>query len=53
MYKVSGGVSWALLASLASAVVFFIGAFTGYTNPTKCNNQKRKEKNGIKNRRNA
>ncbi len=38
MYKVSGGISWALLASLASAVVFFIGAFTGYTNPTKCNN---------------
>ncbi len=41
MYEINGGaVSWGLLAGLASAVVFVIGALSGYTNPTKCKNNR-------------
>ena len=38
MYKVSGGVSWGVLAGIAAAVVYVIGCFSGYTNPNKCSN---------------
>ena len=39
MYQVKGGgVSWGVLAGIAAAVVYLIGCFSGYTNPTRCNN---------------
>ncbi len=41
MYEINGGgISWGLLAGLASTVVFVIGALSGYTNPTKCKNNR-------------
>lgn len=39
MYKVEGGgVSWGIVAGIATAIVYLIGCFSGYTNPTRCNN---------------
>lgn len=39
MYQVvGGGVSWGIVAGIAAAVVYVIGFFSGYTNPTRCNN---------------
>mgnify|MGYP003298766139 CR=1 FL=1 len=38
MYQINGGVSWGILAGIASAVVFVVGFFSGYTNPSKCSN---------------
>ena len=41
MYEINGGgISIGLIAGLASAVVFIIGALSGYTNPTKCKNNR-------------
>lgn len=38
MYEVNGGVSWGIIAAFASALVFVVGCFSGYTNPNRCNN---------------
>ena len=38
MYQIEGGASWGLIAGIASAVVFIVGFFSGYTNPSKCSN---------------
>lgn len=39
MYEINGGgVCWGAVAAIASAIVFVIGALSGYTNPTKCRN---------------
>jgi hypothetical protein len=38
MYEVTGGVSWSIVAAIAAGIVYIIGVFSGYTNPTKCNN---------------
>ena len=38
MYQVNGGAAWGIIASVAAAVVFVVGFFSGYTNPSKCNN---------------
>jgi len=38
MKKVDGGASWGLIAGIAAAVVFVVGFFSGYTNPSRCNN---------------
>lgn len=38
MYKVEGGVSWAFVSGLAAAVIYIIGCFSGYTNPSRCSN---------------
>ena len=39
MKKIDGGaVSWGIVAGVAAAIVYLIGCFSGYTNPTKCNN---------------
>lgn len=38
MYQVDGGASWGLVAGIAAAVVFVVGFFSGYTNPSRCSN---------------
>jgi len=38
MYQVEGGASWGIIAGIAAAVVFVVGFFSGYTNPSKCSN---------------
>ena len=38
MYHVEGGVSWGLIAGIAAAVIYVIGCFSGYTNPSRCQN---------------
>ena len=38
MYQIEGGASWGLIAGIAAAVVFVVGFFSGYTNPSRCNN---------------
>lgn len=38
MTEINGGVSWGLIAGIASAIVFLVGIFSGYTNPSRCNN---------------
>lgn len=38
MTEVPGGVSWRLVSGIASAIVFLIGLFSGYTNPNRCRN---------------
>ena len=39
MHTIDGGaLSWGILAGIAAAVVYVIGCFSGYTNPTRCNN---------------
>ena len=38
MYQVEGGVNWSIVAGIAAAVVYVIGCFSGYTNPSRCNN---------------
>lgn len=38
MFEVNGGVAWGVIAGIAAAVVYIIGCFSGYTNPTRCNN---------------
>ncbi len=38
MYQVKGGVAWETVAAIGAAIIYLIGAISGYTNPTKCNN---------------
>jgi lactobin A/cerein 7B family class IIb bacteriocin len=39
MYSIDGGgISWGIVAGIAAAVVYIIGCFNGYTNPSKCSN---------------
>ena len=38
MYEINGGISWGIVAGIATAIVYLIGCFSGYTNPTRCNN---------------
>jgi len=38
MYQVNGGVQWAVIGGIAAAIVYLLGALSGYTNPTRCNN---------------
>lgn len=38
MYQIDGGANWGVIAGIAAAVIYVIGCFSGYTNPTRCNN---------------
>ena len=38
MYNVDGGASWGIIAGIAAAVIYVIGCFSGYTNPSRCQN---------------
>lgn len=38
MYEIEGGASWGLIAAAAAAVVYVIGFFSGFTNPSRCHN---------------
>lgn len=38
MLTVDGGASWGWIAGIAAAVIYIIGCFSGYTNPSKCSN---------------
>lgn len=38
MSQVSGGVAWGVVAGIAAALVYIVGCFSGYTNPSRCNN---------------
>ena len=38
MKKVNGGANWGLISGIAAAVVFVVGFFSGYTNPSRCSN---------------
>lgn len=38
MQQIDGGANWGLIAGIAAAVVYVIGFFSGYTNPTRCSN---------------
>ncbi|MGN1358041.1 MAG: class IIb bacteriocin, lactobin A/cerein 7B family [Bacilli bacterium] len=38
MYEINGGVAWGVIAGIAAALVYIVGCFSGYTNPTRCNN---------------
>lgn len=38
MYQVNGGIAWGIVAGLAAALVYIVGCFSGYTNPSRCSN---------------
>ncbi len=38
MMEIRGGVAWETIAVIGAAIIYIIGAISGYTNPTKCNN---------------
>lgn len=38
MHQVDGGASWGVVAGIAAALVFVVGFFSGYTNPSRCSN---------------
>ena len=39
MYKVTGGgVSWYVIGGIGALITYIIGIFSGYTNPSQCNN---------------
>ena len=38
MHEIECGASWGLIAAAAAALVYVIGFFSGYTNPSRCNN---------------
>ena len=38
MYNGEGGASWGIIAGIAAAVIYVIGCFSGYTNPSRCQN---------------
>lgn len=38
MHEIDGGVSWGLVAGIGAAIVYVIGFFSGFTNPTRCHN---------------
>lgn len=38
MHQIEGGASWGVIAGIAAAVVFVVGFFSGYTNPSRCSN---------------
>ena len=38
MYNVEGGASWGIIAGIAAAIIYVIGCFSGYTNPSRCQN---------------
>ena len=38
MHTVNGGVAWYVIAGITGIITYVIGIFSGYTNPTKCNN---------------
>mgnify|MGYP000584505847 FL=1 len=38
MYQVNGGIVWGVVAGLAAALVYIVGCFSGYTNPSRCSN---------------
>lgn len=38
MHQIDGGANWGIIAGVAAAVVFVVGFFSGYTNPSKCSN---------------
>ena len=38
MHEITGGASWAVLSAIAAGIIYVIGIFSGYTNPTRCNN---------------
>ena len=33
-----GGVSWGVIAVIGGVLTYLIGVFSGYTNPSRCNN---------------
>ena len=38
LQQIEGGVSWGIVAAVSAAVVYVIGFFSGYTNPSRCHN---------------
>ena len=38
MNEINGGMNWTIAAGIAAAVVYVIGFFSGYTNPSRCHN---------------
>ena len=38
LYEIEGGASWGIIAGVAAAVIYVIGCFSGYTNPSRCSN---------------
>lgn len=38
MYQVNGGIAWGVVAGIAAALVYIVGCFSGYTNPSRCSN---------------
>ena len=38
MYQIDGGAGWGIVAGIAAAVVFVVGFFSGYSNPSRCSN---------------
>ncbi len=48
MTKVNGGVSWEAIATAGGIITLILGIISGYTNPSKCNNQKGEEMKELK-----
>lgn len=38
MQEINGGIAWGVVAGIAAALVYIVGCFSGYTNPSRCNN---------------
>ena len=38
LYEIEGGARWGKIAGVAAAVIYVIGCFSGYTNPSRCSN---------------
>ena len=38
MYKINGGASWEVFATVGGIITLIIGIISGYTNPSQCNN---------------
>ena len=39
MYSVKGGgISWYVIGGISALITYIVGIFSGYTNPSSCNN---------------
>ena len=38
MKQIDGGINWYVIDGIGALITYLIGIFSGYTNPSQCNN---------------